>query len=40
MAKNLVEAEFRAMAQEMCETLWLKKLLHEMQIAVKSPIKL
>ncbi|XP_057959488.1 uncharacterized mitochondrial protein AtMg00810-like [Malania oleifera] len=40
VAQSCVEAEFRAVAQGICEGLWLLKLLEELQIPVKFPIKL
>lgn len=40
MAKSNTEAEFRAVAQGMSEALWIKKLINELGVAVKPPIKL
>ena len=40
VARSSVEAEFRAIAQGMCEGLCIKKLLEELRIAMKLPIKL
>lgn len=38
VVRNSVEAEFRAVAQGICEGLSLKKLLEELQISTKLPI--
>ncbi|RVW16157.1 Retrovirus-related Pol polyprotein from transposon RE1 [Vitis vinifera] len=40
VARSSVEAEFRAVAQGMCEGLWLQKLLEELRITIELPIKL
>ena len=40
VARSSVEAEFRAVAQGMCEGLWLQKLLEELHITVELLIKL
>jgi hypothetical protein len=40
VARSSAEAEFRAVAQGICEGLWLKKLLDELHIPTKVPIKL
>ena len=40
VARSTAEAEFRAAAQGICEGLWLKKLLEELQAEIKLPIKL
>ncbi|KAF5458648.1 hypothetical protein F2P56_022662 [Juglans regia] len=40
VARSSAEAEFRAVAQGMCEGLWLQKLLEELHIIVKFLIKL
>ncbi|RVW39496.1 Retrovirus-related Pol polyprotein from transposon RE1 [Vitis vinifera] len=40
VARSSAEAEFRAVAQGMCEGLWLKKLLEELCITIELPIKL
>lgn len=39
VARNSVEAEFRAVSQRICEGPWLKKFLEEIQVTVKFPIK-
>ena len=40
VAKSSVEAEFKAVAQGMCEGLWLQKLLEELHITIEFSIKL
>lgn len=40
VARSSVEAELGAIAQGTCEELWLKKLLEELKITIRSPIKL
>ena len=40
VARNSVEAEFKAVAQGIYEGLWLQKLLEELHIIVELPIKL
>ncbi|RVW17578.1 Retrovirus-related Pol polyprotein from transposon RE1 [Vitis vinifera] len=40
VTRSSAEAEFRAVAQGMCEGLWLKKLLEELCITIELPIKL
>ncbi|RVW16989.1 Retrovirus-related Pol polyprotein from transposon RE1 [Vitis vinifera] len=40
VARSSAEAEFRVVAQGMCEGLWLQKLLKELHITIKLPIKL
>ena len=40
LARTSAEAKFRAIAQEMCEGLWLKELLKELRITIELPIKL
>ena len=40
MAKSTVEAEFRAMANEICEILWLKQVMVEIKYEVEGPMKL
>ena len=40
VVRSSAEAEFRAVAQGMCEGLWLQKLLEELCITVEHPIKL
>lgn len=40
MARSSAEAEFRAVAQGICELLWLKLLLGELKIADIQPMKL
>ena len=40
VARSSAKAEFRAVAQGMCEGLWLQKLLEELCITIELPIKL
>ena len=40
MARSSAEVEFRAVAQGICELLWLKLLLGELKIADIQPMKL
>ena len=40
MARSSVEAEYRAIALGICELLWLKRLLGELKITTKGPMKL
>ncbi len=40
VARSSAEAEFRAVAQGICEGLWLRKLLEELKVMVRAPIKL
>ena len=40
VARSSAEAEFRAITQGICEGLWLRKLLEDLQVTVKFPIKL
>ncbi|RVW23851.1 Retrovirus-related Pol polyprotein from transposon RE1 [Vitis vinifera] len=40
VAKSSAEVEFKAIAQDMCEELWLQKLLEELHITIDLPIKL
>ncbi|RVW15529.1 Retrovirus-related Pol polyprotein from transposon RE1 [Vitis vinifera] len=40
VARSNAKVEFRAVAQDMCEGLWLQKLLEELHITVELPIKL
>lgn len=40
VARSSSEAEFRAVAQGMCEGLWLRRLLEELYITMEFPIKL
>ena len=40
VARSSAEAEFRALALGICEGMWLKRLLEELQILVEPPMKL
>ena len=40
MARSSAEAEFRAIAQGLCELLWLKIILDDLKIKRECPIKL
>ena len=39
VARSSAEAEFRAVAQGICEVLWLKRLLEELKVIKHLPIK-
>ena len=39
VARSSVEAEFRAVAQGICEVRWLKRLLEELKVIKHLPIK-
>ena len=38
VAKSSAEAKFRAMAQGICELLWIKIILTDLEITLKEPI--
>ena len=38
MVKSSVETEFRAVAHDICEVLWIKQLLEELKVA--SPLSM
>jgi len=38
VARSSPEAEFRAMAQGMCELLWLKIILNDLKVACEEPM--
>ena len=40
VARSSAEAEYRAMANGVCEMLWLKRILEELQMPVNMPMKL
>ena len=40
VARSSAEAEFRAMAQGVCELLWLKIILEDLKIKVEGPMRL
>ena len=40
VAKSSAEAEYRAMAQGICEVLWIKTLLKELSFEPKEPMKI
>ena len=40
VARSSAEAEFRSMANGVCEVLWLKKLLEELKMELDKPMKL
>ena len=40
VARSSAEAEYRAMAQGVCEILWLKRILEELQLPMTLPMKL
>ena len=39
VARSSAEAEFRAIAHNICEVLWIKQLLEELKVASPLPIK-
>ena len=40
VARSNAKAEYRAMANGVCEMLWLKRILEELQIPINMPMKL
>ena len=40
VARSSVEAEYRAMANGVCEILWIRRVLHELKLKVSYPMKL
>jgi hypothetical protein len=40
VARSSAEAEYRAMANGVCEMLWLKRILEDLQMPVNMPMKL
>jgi len=40
VARSSAEAEFRALAQGICEGIWLKRLLNELRITTSGPIQM
>lgn len=40
VARSSVEAEFRAIAQGICEVIWLERLMDDLQISISAPPKL
>ena len=40
VAKSSAEANFRAMAQGICEGLWIYRVLEELEMAIELPLKL
>ena len=40
VARSSVEAEFRAMAKGICELLWLRKIMMELQLPFETPMTL
>jgi hypothetical protein len=40
VVRSSAEAEYRAMAQEVCELLWLRKLMRELRLFEKKPLSL
>ncbi|EXB23112.1 Electron transfer flavoprotein-ubiquinone oxidoreductase [Morus notabilis] len=40
VARSSAEAEFRALAHGICEEMWLRRLLEELQLPIKTPIEL
>ena len=39
VARSSVEAEFRVVAHDICEVLWIKQLLEELKVASPLPMK-
>ena len=39
VARSSAEAEYRALAQSICEGLWLKRLLDELRISTRETMK-
>ena len=39
VARSSVEAEYRAMANGVCEILWLKRILEELRMPMNMPMK-
>ena len=39
VARSSAEAEYRALAQSICEGLWIKRLLEELRISTSEPMK-
>jgi len=40
VARSSAEAEFRAMAQGICEGLWIRSVLEELKMKIELPLKL
>lgn len=40
VARSSAEAEYRAMANGVCEILWIRRVLHELKLKVSYPMKL
>ncbi|BAT73097.1 hypothetical protein VIGAN_01055600 [Vigna angularis var. angularis] len=40
MSRSLAESEFRALAQGICELLWIKIILDDLKVDLKGPMKL
>ena len=40
VARSSAEAEYRAIAQGVCELIWIKRLLHDLFIPIQEPVKL
>ena len=39
VARSSAEAEFRSVAHEICEVMWIKRILDELKVPSPSPIK-
>ena len=40
VARSGAEAEFRSLAQDICQAIWLKRVLEELEISLSNPIKI
>jgi hypothetical protein len=40
VARHRAEAEFRAMARDICEGLWIQRVMEELKMKFELPIKL
>ena len=40
VARSSAEAEFRAVAQGMCEVIWIRRILQELKVSEALPMKL
>ena len=40
MARSIVEAEFRGMTQDLCEMLWIRNVLKDLEMDYAKPMKL
>ena len=40
VARSSAEAEFRALAHGVCEAMWIKRVLEELQVPITAPIRI